>query len=285
MFLMAPLWIGAVTHLAMLHFAFYALCGVISRAWLLLPLCFYGAGYAMHVKSVSDIKAEVAAIERQNAAVRLSVDKPFQYLREGNSDTFSLIEHYRVDRSFLRQQDGSITTTFFAKGTDCVNAGNYNRRDEPWAIRADVFSYYPGKKTLQCILSQDSLPANWRYRIKGSYTYEKDRASWLFKRYGSMHEIFDDKQDTKLGTIETATFYPMPTVPKIFAGCGLNSGAAKWQCSWGFVHGSTPYAAGYKQRSKTDPQRNPFTPSQDPETWGSYQLAKALGLEMRQPMD
>jgi hypothetical protein len=80
----------------------------------------------------------------------------------------SLIELYRVDRSFLRQGDGTITTQYYAHGGECDNdlqGYYYERRNEPWAFRKDIFYSYHGKKTRQCILSQDGLPAEWRYRI------------------------------------------------------------------------------------------------------------------------
>jgi hypothetical protein len=44
-------------------------------------------------------------------------------------------------------------------------------------------------------------------------------------------------------------------------------------------------AAGYKPRAADDPQKNPFIPSLDAETWEVTQLARALGLEARQPTD
>jgi hypothetical protein len=288
MALAAPLWIGLLVHVAMAHFAWLAIRRMISRAWLALPLGFYAGGYALHLASVHAAKAEAAAINARNAAVRLTVDQPFRYLRDGNADSFALIEHYRLDRSFLRQADGTITTTYYARGADCDNALQgyyYQRRHEPWAFRKDIFYHFVGNKTRQCILSHDGLPAEWRYRIAANYTYAEDRASSFFTRRGKAFEIFDERDKHTLGIIEIATFVPFPVIPWIVAGCGLNSGAAKWQCGWGLTKGGTSIAAGYKPRAADDPQKNPFIPSLDAETWEVTQLAKALGLEPRQPTD
>jgi hypothetical protein len=51
------------------------------------------------------------------------------------------------------------------------------------------------------------------------------------------------------------------------------------------ANGGTAIAAGYKVRASNDPQKNSFTPSLDAETWETTQLAKALGLQQRQPTD
>lgn len=288
MALAAPFWIGVLVHIAMLNLAWLAIRGPISIAWLTLPIGFYAGGLALHLVSVRAAEAEADAINAHNAAVRLAVEQPFRYLREGNADSFPLIEHYRVDRSFLRQPKGTITTTYYANGADCDSAlqGYYSqRRFEPWAFRKDIFYNYHGDKTRQCILAQDGVSADWRYRIKGSYTYENDRASALFTRRGKLFEIFDERENRLLGTIEIATFAPFPLVPWIVAGCFLNDGAARWQCAWAFTKGGSSIAAGYKLRAADDPEKNPFIPSSDAETWEITQLAKALGLDQRQPTD
>jgi hypothetical protein len=132
---------------------------------------------------------------------------------------------------------------------------------------------------------QDALPAEWRYRITANYTYAADRASRLFARIGRAFEVIDERDNQMLGTIELATFTPFPVVPSIVAGCALNSAAPKWQCVSGLSKSGTSIAAGYKKRADDDPQKNPFIPSVDAETWDVTQLARALGLEPRQPTD
>jgi hypothetical protein len=284
----APLWIGLLIHIAMANFTWLAIRRTISWIWLLLPICFYVGGYGLHVASVHTAEAEAAAINAHNASVRLTVDQPFRYLRDGQADSFSLIEHYRVDRSFIRQADGKITTTYYAHGADCDNAlqgYSYERRFEPWTFRKDIFYYYHGDKTRQCILSQDGLQAEWRYRITTQYTYKKDKASSLFRRQGEVFDIFDERANRTLGTVEIATFTPLPNLPWIVAGCGLNSRDAKWQCGWRLTGSGTSIAAGYSPRAAGDPQTNPFIPSLDPETWDVTSLARALGLEARLPTD
>jgi hypothetical protein len=280
--------IGLLVHIAMAHLAWLAIRRTISRAWLVLPIAFYTGGYCLHLASMQAAEAEAAAVNARNAIVRLTVDQPFRYFRDGAADSFSLIEHYRVDRSFQRQLNGTITTTYYAHGSDCDNARqgyDHARSREPWTLRTDIFYHYPGNKTRQCILSQDGLPAEWRYRITANYTYAKDQASSLFTRRGKAFEIFDERNKRLLGTVEVATFTPIAIVPRIFAGCGLDGGAAKWVCTWGLTKDGRSIAAGYQLRAADDPQKNPFIPSLDAETWEVTQLARALGLAARQPTD
>jgi hypothetical protein len=285
--LAAPLWIGLLVHIAMAQFAWFANNRTISRAWLALPLGFYGGGLALHLASVIAAEAEASAINARNAAVRLTVEQPFRYLQDGNAETtFPLIEHFRVDRSFVREGKSVITTYYYARGEACDAAPQGYGSHGPRVLKKDIFYYYNGSKTRQCILFQNGLPAEWRYRITANYTYAKDRASWLFARRGTAFEIYDERDNRLLGTIEVATFTPFPIVPWIVAGCGLNSGAAKWQCGLSLTsltNGGTFIAGGYKLRPPDDPQTNPFMPSLDADTWEITQLARALGLEQRQP--
>jgi hypothetical protein len=171
MFAGGPLWIGLLVHVAMIHLSWRVIQGRIVRPWLIMPLIFYVGGYALHLASVHMAQSEATAIEARNSALRMQVAMPFTYLREGAGDTYSLMEHYKVERSFLKQGNGSITTFYYAKWNECerANAGwYYDKRMEPYLSKKDIFYYLNGKeKTRQCIISQDGLQTNWRYRITG----------------------------------------------------------------------------------------------------------------------
>jgi hypothetical protein len=196
------------------------------------------------------------------------------------------MERYRVDRSFLRQSNGTITTSYYARGADCDNAlrnSSVQRSNQPSVINRDIFYNYPAPRSRQCILSQDGLPAEWRYRITADYIFEDDRYATLFKRYGKRFEIFDDQNKRLLGTIEVVSFVPISAVPWIVAGC--NPGSSGANCIWYLVKYGTPILAGLKARAASDPQKNQYVPSRDPETWEITPFAKALGLELRQPTD
>lgn len=282
------LWIGLLVHVMMAHIVWRVVRGTIAAAWLALPVVFYAGGYGLHVASVEAAKSEAAAIEAGNAALRLDVEQPFRFMQEGGAGANELLTRYRVDRAFQQQGKSGITTYYYARGAECDGANqrwDYKRRHEPYLRNKDIFLHYKGEKTRQCIISQDGLPADWRYRIKGNYTSRKNTASWLFTRYGRSYDIYDDEAGRLLGTVEVASFSPLLPVPFIAAGCALNSGAPSWDCFAGLMKQGITFHAGYKGRSTQERKRSRFARSDDPETWEISALAKALGLEPRQPTD
>jgi len=48
-----PLWVGCLVHLMMLHLAGGGTVGMIPRAWLIVPLAYYGGGFALHSMSLN----------------------------------------------------------------------------------------------------------------------------------------------------------------------------------------------------------------------------------------
>lgn len=58
-----PLWVGYLTHLMLLHLAGSAVLRKISRAWLVLPIAYYGGGFALHLVSVNRAHAEASYCE------------------------------------------------------------------------------------------------------------------------------------------------------------------------------------------------------------------------------
>jgi hypothetical protein len=214
----------------------------------------------------------------------LRYDKPFRYFVDGAGlDVLPLLEHYRADR----ESDGT-TTRFYAHGADCDKALRgfyYDRRFEAWQFRSDIFWSYKGNKSRQCILAQDGLSTDFRYRIKHSFIQRGRDTSPLFTELGQKFEVFDDREGRLLGTIEIAAFSLPLIIPLPVVGCGLDSGAPAWKCFAGLMKGEPSISAGYTLRAANDPQQNPFIPSERPETWEVTSLAKALGLDQRQPTD
>jgi len=287
MFFGAMLWIGIAIHVAMAHLAIASLTKIISRAWLAVPIVYYVGGYALHLVSVRQVQEKIGEIERANAAVVIKVEQPFSFVSEGSPDTFELLERYRADRSFILQGSGTqaaVTARYYAKGEACDSANTvwfYEKRREPFLMRRDLFaSYKGGDKTRQCILSQDGLAGDWRYRIKGEYINEREAA--LYRHFGSRWTVSDDRTGAKLVSVEVGGFNPLPPIQTVFAGCALNSGAARWDCAAGLMREGAFIPVGFKKR--TDGGNN-FIPTNDPDTWEITVLARALSLDLRQPTD
>jgi len=284
-----PAWIGFLVHIAMLHLGVAAISGFISRFWIAIPILFYAGGYALHLYSVELANDLRASIEQANAAAKVTIEQPFAFLSEGGGGAFELLEHYRVDRIFIRNGPDAtgkyqITTQYFAKGEPCDRANTgwwYEKRFEPYLMRKDLFpTYGPSEKTRQCIISQDGLPAEWRYRIKSDYI--NTTSDFYTKRFGRKWTVIDERTGQNLLSVEVGGIKTLPPIPMIYAGCMLNSGAPSWDCNFGLMQGADFMAIGYKKRTDNG---NPFIPTKDPDTWEISALARALSLELRRPTD
>jgi hypothetical protein len=288
MFLGAIIWIGLLVHLAMAHLAIASLFGVISRAWIATPIVFYGAGFALHLLSVRLVNNEVAAIEAANAASAIKAEPPLSFLADISIDSLELLRHYRIDRILIREgsrANDPVTARSYARGEECSRANKgyfYEKRHEPWLLMSDLFPSYKGEgKSRQCIVSQYGVPAEWRYRI--SIEHAPNESS-LFQRFVRKWTVIDEPTGTKLLSVEAGGFKTLGPIPMFYAGCGLNSGAARWDCGAGMMHTSLLISAGYKPRISSSGGYAVRDVS-DPDTLEVSALARALSLELRHPTD
>jgi hypothetical protein len=283
--LLSPFWFGGALHAMMISLGAQALRRRIGAAWLALPLLYYGGGFGLHLASVERAEAQAAAIEAANAKISIQVPRPFVYAAEDRmavGDT-QLVERYHADRAFLVGKD-HVTTRYFAKGRACDTANTgwwYEKRFEPFLHRRDLFPAYKGAdKTRQCLISQDGLPAVWRYRIIREESLR--RGDWMNQRFGTDFTVIDDRAGKTVLQVETASIRTLPPILTLVAGCTIAGSGAPRTCEilpWG---SSRLVPAGYKPR--TD-KGNPFTPTVDPAHSEVAALAKALGLEPRLPTD
>jgi len=286
MFMLAVLWIGVLIHLGMIHLTIVSLGGWISRAWLILPAAFYLGGLALYYCATVDVRAQTEAIERDNAGQTIKAEQPFTYTFSGygNVDT-KLLELYWTDRMVLplgpNSRDGAAITFYYGHGDECDAANKgwyYDKRFEPFLRVRDLFPEYKGRdKTRQCLISQNGPVEDTRYRIKEEAT---NSTGLLVDRYGTKWTVYNSKTDALVLTVQSAQFSVVYPIPVILAGCGLNDGAARWECGAELRKTFGYSGAGYRP----DNSRSLY-PSRDPETWAIRPLGRALSLEPRQPTD
>jgi hypothetical protein len=145
---------------------------------------------------------------------------------------------------------------------------------------SDLFPSYKGEgKSRQCIVSRSGVFADWRYRVS---VEQEPNGSLLFQRFVRKWTVIDDQTDTTLLSVKVGVFKTLGPIPMFYAGCGLNSGAARWDCAAGLMHTSLLVAAGYKPRIS---RGIAFGEANDTDTWDISALARALSLELRQPTD
>jgi hypothetical protein len=286
MFLGAILWIGLLVHVAMAHLAIASLFGLISRAWIAIPIVFYGAGFVLHLMSTRHVNNEMNAIERANVASVVKAQPPLSFLADVSTDSLELLRRYRIDRIFIREGNrvtDPVTVRSYARGEECNRANtqySHEKRHEPWLFISDLFFSYKGEdKSRQCIVSQYGVPAEWRYRITVELAPSD---SLLFQRFIRKWTVVDDRTGAKLLSVEAGGFKTLGVIPMFYAGCSLNSGAARWDCGAGVMYASSLIPAGYKPRIGGG---YGFGDMNDPDTWEISALARALSLELRQPTD
>jgi hypothetical protein len=283
-----PLWMGFLVHLMMLHLAGVGILGMISRAWLVLPLAYYGGGLVLHSVSLGRAHVEAEAIEQAAQRATFKVDQPFSFLNAA-SGGFELLKHYRIDRAFLRQGHGRITTQYFARGEACNDAiknrqdAMRNRASKPLdqpSLVIDLFGgYHDSDKTRQCILSRNDLPASWRYRIESQYLAESE-GDFINARFGSRYSVIDEITSATLLTVETGAIGTLPPIQTITAICSLYSGSLK--CRVGLLPSLTLVPIGHKLPPSGIPH---FVELEDPDTWEIGILARALSLQPRTRAD
>jgi hypothetical protein len=275
-----PLWVGYLVHFMLLHLAGGAVVGTISRAWLIMPIAYYGGGFALHSVSLNRAHAEVNAVEQAAQKATIKVDLPLSFLNEAGAGGFELLKHYRVDRAFLRQAQGRITTQYFARGEAC-NDGIRNGRSAPRGQPSLLVNLFHGDhdkdKTRQCILSQDDLPASWRYRLERRDLLKGDVIN---ARFGSHYSVIDETTGAAVLTVETGTIGTLPLVQTIIVVCSLYRGALK--CDFGLERDPALVPIGYKLLRRG---YAPFVELEDPDTWEIGILGRALSLEPRTPAD
>jgi hypothetical protein len=281
MFLLAVLWIGVVINIGMVHLAGAAVVRSIALPWILLPIGFYAGGLAAHYRAVGVVAAQADAIERANAAATITASAPLSFFVKGLS--IDLLELYRIDR--MVSPNGSnrpATIYYYARGEECDSASrayNYQKRDEPFQLRPDLFPLYKGNdKTRQCILQKDGPPGEVHYRIE---TASVSSETYLLKQFGTKWTVYDVQTGAPVTSAQSAEFSVIKPIPILLAGCGLVDNPSSWHCDGPQM---------MKDRINTDAGPRPdqdgdMFRTSDPQTWEIGPLGRALSLQPRQPTD
>jgi hypothetical protein len=280
MFMMAIAWIGVVINIGMVHLAIASLVRSIALPWILLPIGFYVGGLAAHYRAVASVATQTDAIERANAAATVAATAPLSFFVKGLS--IDLLELYRIDR--MVSANGSnrpATIYYYARGEECASASrayNYQKRDEPFQLRPDLFPVYKGNdKTRQCILQKDGPPGEVHYRIE---TASVSSETFLRKQSSTKWTVYDVQTGAPLTSAQSAEFSVIEPIPMLLAGCGLVDNPSSWRCDAQMMKESIYTDAGPRPDRDGDMFR-----TSDPQTWEVGPLGRALSLKPRQPTD
>lgn len=237
MIALAAFWSVILVNLGFIGVAIEALTGRVSRAWLILPLLYFGLYYLAYYKD----QATLASLRSQYAAHNQGKSLPFDQQRQdllfepGKGDfhplPFEFVRRFGVRRTFesngrmhfigdreacayLRDNDVLRSARIYATGF--YGAGGVGTR----AMVKDYCSITgPGapEKPVVRVSSDDRAETQLLLPVQRQELRIRDDAS------GREVELWS-------GSVGTLKAFPMPMM-----GCFLNSGAASWDCSAGFL--------------------------------------------------
>lgn len=243
MFMGAALWVSLILNTMLLHVTIVAAIGKISRSWLILPGIVYGAWAAFAVGHEIYLAHKIHKLEALNhidAAIPADLDLVFDPA-PGNSihkdDLAVAVKKYVVGgRVFLGDYELQVLQSEEKNARPCVEQVNKKIGERSYGN----FRALPGyDKPVNCLIARSNpgLHSGLHFRRIA------DDGTGGGKSGSEAHsiEIVGGDGTTKrvgyFGYGEVATISPWPL---FWFGCGLNSGAAKWQCFFGpmprFIH-------------------------------------------------
>lgn len=267
MFMLAMFWSVLLINAGMLGTAWEALSGRVSRWWLVLPVAFYGGYVAFAVADNQALRQLGTTYDAANAKVAVPFDPARQVLVfDGDGDGGGgswFVQNYRLPVVFSRNPnypEGFRSNRMMA--SEICREVRENRALGAAGIYA--FGFHDGDATSSremesrfCNVGMPERPALPLVTV----VRRKDRvryASLPVTRVTTTVTTPDGQRFQLLGGVAA----PLSWIPMPVMGCGLNSGAAKWECDAGFWRNSfTPIVAGNTRYSRD-----------------SLTLARALGL-------
>jgi hypothetical protein len=284
MLFLGMMWIGLLIHVGMLHIGIAAAVKRIPRAWLAIPILFYGGNLLLFAVTYYRANAESEAIERANVAARVQIGEPYTMLIHGSSP--GLIEWYRIERLYQHEYNDYFSTWIYARGAVCDAKRGAGLIEGFYSVaRADLFpDYRSPDKTRQCVLSRQGLPgdADYQYRIRPTVTQTR---SGFRSRIDRQWTVTEEKTGAVVITAHTAKIGLWAPVALPLIGCSLNSGAARWDCGAAMLQWGPEVIAGYKAPPPTRYVVFDPPPVPEPEMLEVSAVARALSLPSRRPTD
>jgi hypothetical protein len=267
MFMLAMFWSVLLINAGMVGTALEALTGRVSRWWLVLPVAFYGGYFAFAAADHAALQRLGASYDAANAKVAVPFDPERHALVfDGNgTDGSWFVQNYRLPVSYSRNPnspEGFRSNRMMARET----CGEVRENPAVGAAGVYTFGFHDGDAissrkmdTRFCDLAMPERPTLPMVTV--ARREDKARYAQLPITRVTTTVTTPDGQRFRLlgGVAAPLSWLPMPVI-----GCGLNSGAARWDCQVAFWRdGFTPIVAG-----NTRYNRDSFT------------LARALGLNL-----
>lgn len=238
MFVLAPLWSVILINFGMAGIGLEALVGRVSRLWLVLPLLWFGGYYLAFTRDQTALAQLKAKTIRFNAGKEMPFDAALQDLlfEKGKGDfhpsPFAMIQYYGLRRVFETQ---GTHVQFLGDAGACAAL-----RDNDVYRSANVYAmgFHDagpiGKQQLVKVYCGIQAPGTPDRPVVRVVSETRALRSWWMPVRTEELTIRDDATGREVA-LRTGMASPLKRWPMLAMGCALNSGAAKWQCSAGFL--------------------------------------------------
>lgn len=225
-FLAAPVWTGLLIHVFLIALAVEALIGRMPRWTLAVPIVAYSAYAGLYVfESVAVIRTE-ARLRAANSGLVLAFDPAQHSLVTPSAATF--VRSHRIPVAYTLVPDlkpEGVRAFRLVTGDQCkLDRGSFGR------IYSSGVSAPQSTRSFACSLVALEKPPYAVISVTKAST-----PVWML-RPGEIHEEANEVSfnGQVIGRYKSASISRLSLLPFPIVGCGLNSGAAKWQCFAGF---------------------------------------------------
>lgn len=246
MMMMAAAWSVLLINAGMIGIGIEALSGRVHRAWAILPLAFYTGYFGLAAYDHSTLAELGDAYDTANSKVQIPFDPEMQALAfEGDMSNSWFTQNYALNVTYSADENykEGFRSTRLVDQSVCKTV-----RDDPALLAANIntSSFHDGDKSGSrdlekrfCNLSMPEAPVRPHLRVRSDV--RTDIEALLPVRIVTTRVETPDGEHFVLhgGSASPLRWFPMPVM-----GCGLNSAAASWDCSWGFLRKPTPIVSG-----------------------------------------
>ena len=235
MILGAMLWSVVLINLGFIGIGVEAITGRVSRAWLILPLLYFGTYYLAYYKDQAALAALRKSFVEHNAGKSLPFDQARQDLlfEKGKGDfhpsPFEFVRRFGVKRTY--SSDGRVhfmgnsEACALLRGNDVfrsagIHSSGFYTDERVGRRRPTGFCsiYAPGKPELPTV------------RVRSDERTEKEGLAVRKQEVRIRDEASQAEVELWAGSASPLRAFPMPAM-----GCALNSGAPSWDCFAGFM--------------------------------------------------
>jgi hypothetical protein len=254
MFMLAMFWSVLLINAGMIGIGVEALIGRVSRRWLMVPLAFYGGYYVWALSDRATFSVLSASYVASNAKVAVPFDANAQSLvfTGGGDGGGWFTQNYDLPVAYTSNDNypEGYRSTRMMPNAVCSKVRENKALS---AAQVHSFGFHDGDaiqdRKMEARFCDLGMPERPSLPIVTVSTVEEKISEGLLPvtRVARTVTTPDGRRFTLLGGIAAPLkWFPMPAM-----GCGLNSGAASWNCDAGFLRDSfTPIVPGATRYSR-----------------------------------